>query len=119
MEPDGIEPLAATPLDKGYRVTAGNGEQAPNLSHTLSNVSYKTNCLAMRPYSTSKVERNQFALYATILRISVFTTNLPSGRPPTLSPCFKCRQGRVPYTHYFESLKTKNPRVFNPGVLGS
>ncbi len=31
MEPDGIEPLAATPLINGYRVTAGNGEQAPNL----------------------------------------------------------------------------------------
>ncbi len=31
VEPDGIEPLAATPLNNGYRVTAGNGEQAPNL----------------------------------------------------------------------------------------
>ncbi len=31
VEPDGIEPLAATPLINGYRVTAGNGEQAPNL----------------------------------------------------------------------------------------
>ena len=29
VEPDGIEPLAATPLNNGYRVTAGNGEQAP------------------------------------------------------------------------------------------
>jgi len=48
---------------------------------------------------------------------SVFTTSLPSGRPPTLSRCFKCQQGRVPYTHFFESLKTKNPRVSNPGVL--
>jgi len=35
VEPDGIEPLAATPLNNGHRVTAGDGEQAPNLSHTL------------------------------------------------------------------------------------
>jgi hypothetical protein len=27
--------LPATPLNNGYRVTAGNGEQAPKLSHTL------------------------------------------------------------------------------------
>ncbi len=66
MEPDGIEPLAATPLDNGYRVTAGNGGQAPKLSHTLWNVSYKTNCIAMQPQTTSGVVGNQFALYATI-----------------------------------------------------
>jgi hypothetical protein len=29
VEPEGIEPLAATPLNNGYRVTAGNGGQAP------------------------------------------------------------------------------------------
>jgi len=29
VEPDRIELLAATPLINGYRVTAGNGEQAP------------------------------------------------------------------------------------------
>jgi hypothetical protein len=68
---DGIEPLAATPLNNGYRVTAGNGEQDPNRSHTLLNVSYKTNCIAMQPHPTSKVGGNQFALYATILRILV------------------------------------------------
>jgi hypothetical protein len=28
---DRIELLAATPLNKGYRVTAGNGEHAPKL----------------------------------------------------------------------------------------
>ena len=27
--------LPTAPLNNGYRVTAGNGEQAPNLSHTL------------------------------------------------------------------------------------
>ena len=49
MDLDGIEPLAATPLNNGHRVTAGDGEQDPNRSHTLLNVSYKTNCNAMRP----------------------------------------------------------------------
>jgi hypothetical protein len=37
--------LPATPLNNGYRVTAGNGEQAPKLSHTLTNVSYKASWL--------------------------------------------------------------------------
>jgi hypothetical protein len=35
VEPDGIEPLAATPLNNGHRVTAGDGGQAPYSSHTL------------------------------------------------------------------------------------
>ena len=35
LEPEGIEPLAATPLNNGYRVTAGNGEQAPINCNTL------------------------------------------------------------------------------------
>ena len=32
---DGIEPLAATLLNNGYRVTAGNREQPAKFSHTL------------------------------------------------------------------------------------
>jgi len=31
---DGIEPLAATPLNNGHRVTAGDGEHPPK--HTLA-----------------------------------------------------------------------------------
>ncbi len=35
VEVDGIEPLGATLLNNAYRVTAGNGEQAPLICNTL------------------------------------------------------------------------------------
>jgi hypothetical protein len=83
---------------------------------------------ALRPVQVSKHTESSSptmslrpAQYASILyhfTNSVIAWVLPSGRPPTLSRCFKCQQGRVPYTHY-SRYKNKNPRVFSPGVLWS
>jgi hypothetical protein len=75
------------PTYYGNGFTVRRREHSPNLSHTLLNVSYKTNCIAMQPQPTSGVGGNQFALYATIF---IPQEELPSGRPP-VCPMFKVR----------------------------
>ena len=53
--------------------------------------------------------------YATLFR----SRRGVSSRRPPVCPMFKVRGEDLvsSYSHYLESLKTKNPRVFNPRVL--
>jgi hypothetical protein len=58
--------------------------------------------------------RMKSVLLRTVFTICVIATDFPSLLPPSLSPCFKCRQDRV---SYHTLLLNKNPRSFDPGVL--
>ena len=73
---EGIEPLAATPLDNGHRVTAGDGEQHPFNTLFRMCVLKSTVC---------DISVHVSSMLFNTLPFSLPQKEVPSGRPPVCS----------------------------------